>query len=300
MAEIKFTRPIREALDSLIENSKVKKPTKRIPNAFILFRKVYTLELSLRNCHMKANEISKLCAVYWKNLPDVTKHEFEQISKELRNNAQNKTPKKLETSKYKFKFETPNSLYRKTIMRKPSNSRSSHKNSNHNNHLKNTVISNDKSKETYITDKDGPASEIMKNFSANSSEIIAEIIPSTPFLQNLTTITPFHDILNEESQSFFHMFEYNMGPHHDCYYNEDQLLEISWQPNLTTSILPFDDESQVIPHVFGNYMDLDQSDNDSYYHYDQASPTKGINVKIIPYASEKNGYNQSTHLESSH
>ncbi|CAG8495995.1 13733_t:CDS:1 [Ambispora leptoticha] len=272
MAELKLTLPIREVLGSLIKNSKERKLNKKTPNAFILFRKVCTQELSLRNCHMKANEISKLSSEYWKILPDVIKYEFKQISEELRDNALNKTSsKKIKTSKYKFKSETPNSFYRKTTMRTFSNSKSRSEDSNHSNNSKNPVINND-------TVKDVSKSEIMENLSASldSSEINAEIMPELPFLQeleltwqqSLTSIPPFNDVLDEGCQSFLHKLEYNMSldqsdiNDNNLYHDyEDQLLELLYQPNLTAI-----GESQFLPYTFGNNMDLDQFYYMYYYH----------------------------------
>ncbi|CAG8495958.1 13731_t:CDS:1 [Ambispora leptoticha] len=227
---------------------------------------------------MKANEISKLSSEYWKTLPDVIKYEFKQISEELRNNALNKTSsKKMKTSKYKFKSETPNSFYRKAIMRTFSNSKSRSEDSSHSNNSKNPVISND-------TDKDVSTSDIMDNSSLDSSKITTEIMPEFPFLrelellwqqnlisipQNLILSPPFNDVFSEECQSFLHILGLDQSVfddnniYHDYY---DQILEHLYPPNLTTN-----EESQLLPHTLGHNMDLDQSDinDNSLFYYDE-------------------------------
>ncbi|CAG8524288.1 1172_t:CDS:1 [Ambispora gerdemannii] len=263
ISEIKFTRPIREALGPRLEIYK-KKIAKRPPNAFILFRIAYTRELNSQKRYLKANEISRLSSEHWKTLSDENRHEFEQISKELRNALSNNLSKKPTRIKpgYKWKSMTPNLLAEKPPKKFSNSSKPKDSNDKKTNNSKditkqNFTLSNGKSKATYITDNvsiiekvykiDNPTNNIIKNLSTNLdiSDITAEIIPEH--------------------------FSYR---------------EFSYQQNLSASTPPppFNNR-QLLPYQFENSMYLNQShinvnDDDMYYDEDQMSHEEHIILRM--------------------
>ncbi|CAG8664837.1 19027_t:CDS:1 [Dentiscutata erythropus] len=65
-------------------NCKTRKLPSKPPNAFFIYRKVYTKELIKRNLRFKMTDVSPWVSISWKREPEDVKNKYKEIAKEVR------------------------------------------------------------------------------------------------------------------------------------------------------------------------------------------------------------------------
>ncbi|CAG8503473.1 5025_t:CDS:1 [Cetraspora pellucida] len=65
-------------------NCKTRKLPSKPPNAFFIYRKVYTKELIKRNLRFKMTDVSPWVSISWKREPEEVKNKYKEIAKDVR------------------------------------------------------------------------------------------------------------------------------------------------------------------------------------------------------------------------
>ncbi|GBB96987.1 hypothetical protein RclHR1_02890014 [Rhizophagus clarus] len=81
MSEFRLIFPPTITPHEIISDKKKKgKKPKKPPNAFIIYRKVYSGELAKNNYRLKQKEISSLCSKSWRNEPEYVKKHYRRLA----------------------------------------------------------------------------------------------------------------------------------------------------------------------------------------------------------------------------